>query len=103
LEALARKHPKRKEATVYTLTANANADPDPSELKSEKRRSYADALVVALYVLFAIGAPLIVRYGPDPEPALVTQSAPGPSVAAPRCATAPEIGLSCRATDTFLD
>jgi len=88
---------------MNTLTAHANADPDPSALKSEKRDAHAATLVAALYVLFATAAPLIVRYGPDTEPALVTLSAPAPSVAAPRCATAPEFGLSCRANDAFLD
>jgi hypothetical protein len=88
---------------MNTLTAHATADPDPSALKSEKRHAYAAAFVAAVYLLFAIGAPLIVRYGPDTEPALVTLSAPAPSVAAPRCATAPEYGLSCRADDAFLD
>lgn len=88
-----------------TLTAHACTDPGPSALKSEKRRALAATLVAALYVLFAIGAPLIIRYGPDTEPALVTLSAPAPAQrdAAPRCATAPEFGESCRATDTFLD
>jgi hypothetical protein len=90
---------------MNTLTAHANADPDPAALKSEKRDARAVTLVAAVYVLFAISAPLIVRYGPDTEPALVTVSAPapGPSAGAPRCATAPEFGLSCRATDAFLD
>jgi hypothetical protein len=92
---------------MNSLTAHADADPDPSALKSEKRHAHAATLVAALYVLFAIGAPLIVRYGPDTEPALVTLSAsapaPAPSAGAPRCATAPEFGLSCRAADTFLD
>lgn len=88
---------------MNTLTAHANTDPDPSALKSEKRHAHAAAFVVVVYLLFAIGAPLIVRYGPDTEPALVTLSAPAPSVAAPRCATAPEFGLSCRADDAFLD
>ena len=90
---------------MNTLTAHANADPDPSALKSEQRRARAATLVAALYVLCAIGAPLVVRYGPDTEPALVmlTASAPAQRAAAPRCATAPEFGLSCRAADTFLD
>ena len=90
---------------MNTLTAHANAASDPSELKSEKRNAHAATFVAALYVLCAIGAPLIVRYGPDTEPALVTLSAaaPAPSATAPRCATAPEFGLSCRATDTLLD
>jgi hypothetical protein len=90
---------------MTTLTAHANAEPDPSELKSEKRRARAATLVAALYVLCAIGAPLIVRYGPDTEASLVTLSTPatGRQAAAPRCATAPEFGLACRATDTLLD
>ncbi len=88
---------------MNTLTAHANTDPDPSALKSEKRHAYAAAFVAAVYLLFAIGAPLIVRYGPDTEPALVPLSAPAASVAAPRCATAPEFGMSCRADDAFLD
>ena len=88
---------------MNTLTAHATADPDPSALKYERRNAHAATFVAALYVLFAIGAPLIIRYGPDTEPALVTLSAPAPSVAAPRCATAPEFGQSCRADDAFLD
>ena len=90
---------------MNTLTAHANADPDPSALKSERRNAHAATFVAALYVLFAIGAPLIVRYGPDTEPSLVTMSmsAPAEHGAAPRCATAPEFGQSCRAADTFPD
>jgi hypothetical protein len=92
-------------AAMNTLTAHANADPDPSALKSEKRRAYAATLVAALYVLCAIGAPLMVRYGPDTEPSLVmvTASAPAQHAAAPRCATAPEFGRPCGAADTFPD
>lgn len=90
---------------MNTLTAHANADPDPSALKSEKHRAHAATLVAVLYVLFALGAPVIVRYGPDTEPALATMSvsAPAQHGAAPRCATAPEFGQSCRAADTFPD
>jgi len=90
---------------MNTLTAHSNTHPDPSALKSEKRRALAATLVAALYVLCAIGAPLIVRYGPDTEPSLVvlTASAPAQHAAAPRCAAAPEFGLSCRAADTFPD
>ena len=90
---------------MNTLTAHANADPRPAALKSEKRRALAATLVAALYAVFAIAAPLIVRYGPDTEPSLVTFSAfaPAPHGVAPRCASAPEFGLSCRAADTFLD
>ena len=74
-----------------------------SLIKSDLKISEEFYGALTIYLLFAIGAPLIVRYGPDTEPALVTLSAPAPSVAAPRCATAPEYGLSCRADDAFLD
>ena len=88
-----------------TPTGRADTDPRPAALKSEKRRALAATLVAVLYVVFAIGAPLIVRYGPDTEPSLVTLSAFAPAQhgAAPRCASAPEFGLSCRAADPFLD
>ena len=90
---------------METPTTHAAADRNPSAFKAEKRRAYAASLVAGLYVLLAIGAPLIVRYGPDTEPALITLSAHAPvqHAVAPRCATAPEYGMSCLAEDTLLD
>ncbi len=90
---------------METPTTHADADRNPSAFKAEKRRAYAASLVAGLYVLFAIGAPLIVRYGPDTEPALIALSASTPAAhgVAPRCATAPEYGMPCRDADPLLD
>ena len=64
-----------------------------------RRRAAAATIVAGLYVLLVLGAPLIVRYGPDPELASAPAAVVVQDTAAPRCASAPEYGRSCPADD----
>ena len=57
------------------------------------RRTYSAAVVVAFYVLIALGAPWIVRYAPSAEAQVAELLAQRPPVL--RCATAPEYGMPC--------
>ena len=66
---------------------------------SERRRAVAATMVGGLYVLLVLGAPLIVRYGPDPETAGAPAAVAFHEAAAPRCASAPEYGHSCQGAD----
>jgi hypothetical protein len=81
--------------TMTTLGAESHDVLPPTAARSPRRRAAAATMVAGLYVLLLLGAPLIVRYGPDPDTA-------GAPVAAPRCASAPEYGNSCQGTDTLL-
>lgn len=65
------------------------------ERQAPPRRALGAAVVAGIYALLVMGAPLIVRYGPEPEvSAAVARVAIG-EVATPRCAYAPEYGRSC--------
>jgi hypothetical protein len=77
---------------METMTArDAEARFRPAPL-APPRRAFGATLVAALYVLLVLGAPLIIRYGPEQIVPPVT-AAPVP--VAHRCATAPEFGLAC--------
>ena len=67
----------------------------PPARKAPPRRAFSGVLVAGIYALMVMGAPFIVRYGPEPEvSAAVARVAVG-EVATPRCAYAPEYGRSC--------
>lgn len=55
------------------------------------RRPFGNWLVVAIYALMVLSAPFALRYAPDPEASVI-----GTTTSAPRCATAPEFGYSCK-------
>jgi len=65
------------------------------------RRPFGGIIVVVLYTAFLLGAPLLVRYGPeiDGTSASVARVSIN-QVAAPRCAYAPEFGRSCGVAQT---
>jgi len=75
--------------TMTARDAEARYRPEPS---APSRRAFGATMVAALYVLLVLGAPLIIRYGPD---RVVRNVAADPAPAARRCATAPEFGLAC--------
>jgi hypothetical protein len=55
------------------------------------RRPFGNAVVIAIYGLMVLCAPFALRYGPDQEVSVIAAT-----TAAPRCATAPEFGYSCK-------
>ena len=71
---------------------------DAASRPSPRRHAAAATIVAGLYVLLVLGAPLIVRYGPDPESAGIPAAAVN-ETAAPRCASALEFGHSCQGGD----
>ena len=72
---------------------------DAASRPSPRRHAAAATIVAGLYVLLVLGAPLIVRYGPDPETASVPAAVVVNEAATPRCASALEFGHSCQAGD----
>jgi hypothetical protein len=62
---------------------------------SRPRGTIAALGVATLYVALLLGAPLLVRYGPEPEMASAVARVAINEVATPRCAYAPEFGRSC--------
>ena len=82
------------EAEVHDVRARFEPEDAP------RRRAVAATMVGGLYVLLVLGAPLIVRYGPDPETAGAPAAVALQEAAAPRCASAPEYGRSCQPDDT---
>ena len=59
------------------------------------RRALGAVVVAGVYALLALGAPLLVRYGPEPEMAAAVASVGIREPAAPRCAEAQESGRAC--------
>ena len=57
------------------------------------RQSHSAAVVIAFYLLIALGAPWIVRYAPSAEAQAAEQLVRRAPVI--RCATAPEFGMPC--------
>jgi hypothetical protein len=96
-----------KEAAMDTMTALETEvhdvrHPDAVAPPSERRRAAAATMVAGLYVLLVLGAPLIVRYGPDPESVGAPAAVAVREAGAPRCASAPEYGNSCQGGDTIV-
>lgn len=59
-------------------------------------RGTLSAIAVAtLYVGLVLGAPLLLRYGPEQEMSSAVARIAIQDVATPRCAYAPEFGRSC--------
>jgi hypothetical protein len=63
------------------------------------RRAFGGIVVGALYMAVLIGAPLLVRYGPEQEMTSAVARVAIDKVATPRCAYAPEFGRSCMHVD----
>ncbi len=61
--------------------------------KTAPRRASATTLVAGLYVLLVLGAPLIVRYGPE----LAATRAPAIAAAGSPCATVGKSAAGCLA------
>jgi hypothetical protein len=59
------------------------------------RRALGAVVVAGVYALLALGAPLLVRYGPEPEVASAVANVGTSEPVAPRCAEAPEFGRPC--------
>ncbi|MCC6194767.1 MAG: hypothetical protein IT518_09905 [Burkholderiales bacterium] len=80
---------------MESLTA-PEADPQfRSERRAPPRRVLGGIVVAALYALMLVGAPLIVRYGPEPEVSAAVARVADGEAGTPRCAYAPEPGRSC--------
>ena len=80
---------------MESMTAPHADHPNPTERRAPPRRAISGMVVAGIYALLVMGAPLILRYGPEPEvSAAVARVAVG-EVATPRCAYAPEYGRSC--------
>lgn len=63
------------------------------------RRAFGGIVVGALYMAVLVGAPLLVRYGPEQEMTTAVARVAIGKVATPRCAYAPEFGRSCMHVD----
>lgn len=61
-----------------------------------RKRALGARFVALIYLLMVLAAPMIVRYGADLNPPAVVASTLRTD-AAPRCASAPEFGLACKA------
>lgn len=82
---------------METSIATESERHSPTERRAPPRRAIGALVVAGIYALMVLGAPLIVRYGPEPEvSAAVARVAVG-EVATPRCAYAPEFARSCTA------
>jgi hypothetical protein len=67
----------------------------PPERVGPPRRAAGAVVVASVYTLLVLGAPLLVRYGPEPEVSAAVARVAVHEVASPRCANAPEFGRSC--------
>ena len=59
--------------------------------------TFSALAVAAVYVAFVLGAPLLLRYGPELDTSSAVARVAIQDVATPRCAYAPEFGRSCAA------
>jgi len=74
-----------EEPTLKTMTVHEAARRFSVQPPRSPRRPHAATIVAALYVLFVLGAPGIVRYAPDPDLRwLSAVTAPQPQI---RCAS----------------
>lgn len=69
--------------------------PASRPLRWHMRGSLGTTLVAALYVVLVAVSPLLVRFAPMPEEAVIARMKVVDPVAGPRCATAPEFGRVC--------
>lgn len=83
--------PERKVA-MEALSGRVTEIREAARLLRHRRRSFSNWFVVAIYALMVVCAPFALRYGPDQATSVIAATA-----AAPRCATAPEFGYSCKA------
>lgn len=65
------------------------------ERKAPPRRAAGAIVVAGLYAALTLGAPFLLRYGPEPEVSAAVARVAVAESAAPRCAHAPESGRSC--------
>ena len=85
---------------METMTVHEAEVNHPAAAPPAPRRAFAATIVAGLYVLLVLGAPLIVRYGPDPIVARAPAAVAVQKADASRCASAPESGRGCIAGDT---
>ncbi|MEO8753600.1 MAG: hypothetical protein ABI624_13075 [Casimicrobiaceae bacterium] len=71
---------------METMTAHEAQRRYPAATRAAPRRAYGATVVAGLYVLLVLGAPLIVRYGPDLEAANVPAIVAAQDTAGARCA-----------------
>jgi len=83
---------------METMTAYEASQRFRTARPAPRRRALGSIVVAAVYTLLLLGAPLIVRYGPEPEVSAAVARVPVTEVAIPRCAYAPEFGRSCDKT-----
>ena len=88
-----------KEANMEMMTAHDADLRYPPAPRSAPRRVCAATVVAALYGLLVLGAPFLIRYGPDLDfrkvASTVATAVTGRDTTVPRCASAPEFGYSC--------
>ena len=93
---------------METMTANedevreADSASYPAARPPAPRHTHAATIVAGLYVLLVLGAPLIVRYGPDLEARSAAAAVTVREAGTSRCASAPEFGNSCPSGDAPL-
>lgn len=76
---------------MEAMTVQENTQRTDSDQARPSRRALGGVVAAAVYVAMLLGAPFLVRYGPEPEvTAAVVQAETGS-----RCAQAPEFGRSC--------
>ena len=84
---------------METMTVHEAEVNHPAAAPPAPRRACAATIVAGLYVLMVLGAPLIVRYWPDPEVAGAAAAIAVRKADAARCAAAPEHGRGCVSGD----
>jgi len=73
-----------------------------TQLPAPPRRAYGAMLVALLYTAILFGAPLLLRYGPEPEVTTAVARVAVDKGATPRCTSAPEFGRACMHVDEGL-
>ena len=77
---------------MKTRDTESQSLPEPAE---PRRLRDAMRIVVAVYALMVLAAPLILRYWPDPDSLPVAAPAYAAAAAAPHCTPPPASGPSC--------
>ena len=80
---------------MESMTAHEAERRYPATPRVAPRRACAATLVAGLYVLLVLGAPLIVRYGPDLEGTRAPAIVAAQDAAAARCVSASKHANGC--------
>jgi hypothetical protein len=95
-----------KEAAMETMSAYEAEVREvgyPAARPAPPRRVSAATIVAGLYILLVLGAPLIVRYGPDFAAPSASAAVAVHETVTLRCASAPEHGPGCKGGDAKLN